>query len=103
MPDTDPWVEAAKNFKPSADGGAAPATGGNDDWKVWQQQGNDSSPGGGGNFVQQRIDDAVNTPSETGPRALDSFGRGAAQAMLSPIAHPVETGKGLVKALQPDP
>lgn len=54
------------------------------------------------NGFQQSIDSAVNTPSE-GPRALDSFGRGAAQAMLSPIAHPIEAGKGLVKALQPDP
>lgn len=48
MPDTDPWVEAAKNFKPSADGGAAPASGGNDDWKVWQQQGDDSGAQGDG-------------------------------------------------------
>jgi hypothetical protein len=103
MPDTDPWVEAAKNFKPSGNGGAASApAAGNDDWKVWQAQGNDSPAGGGDNFVQQRIDDAINTPSDSGPRWLDSFGRGAAQSMLSPIAHPVQAGKGLIKALQPD-
>lgn len=102
MADTDPWVEAAKNFKPSGDSGSAPASSGNEDWKIWQQGGG-SPAGDSGNFIQQRIDSAINTPSVSGPRSLDSFGRGAAQAMLSPIAHPVEAGKGLVKALQPDP
>lgn len=96
---TDPWAEAAKSFKSSGDSGASPASGG-DDWKVWQQGGDSGAPSG--NFIQQRIDDAVNTPSESGPRSLDSFGRGAAQAMLSPIVHPVQAGKGLLKALQPD-
>lgn len=103
---TDPWAEAAKNFKLSADSGSAPAAGGNDDWKVWQQDGDSPATANGGgngeNFIQQRIDDAVNTPSDSGPRWLDSFGRGAGQAMLTPVAHPVQSAKGLVKALQPD-
>jgi hypothetical protein len=38
---SDPWAEAAKNFKAQPQSEAAP-TGGNDDWKVWQQ--NDSAP-----------------------------------------------------------
>ena len=38
---SDPWAEAAKNFKPSAESGAAPKSGG-DDWKVWQQGGSES-------------------------------------------------------------
>ncbi len=37
-PETDPWQEAAKNFKPQ-NGVSAPASGGgNEDWKIWQQQ-----------------------------------------------------------------
>lgn len=55
------------------------------------------------NSFQQRIDNAINTPSATGPRWLDSFGRGAAQSMLTPAAHPWESAKGLVHALEPDP
>lgn len=35
---SDPWVEAAKNFKGAPQGVAASAaTGGGEDWKVWQQ------------------------------------------------------------------
>lgn len=40
---TDPWVEAAKNFKADPQSVSAPASSGNDDWKIWQQD--DSQPG----------------------------------------------------------
>ena len=43
-PQTDAWAEAAKNFKAAPQGEAAPA-GGNDDWKLWQENGGDAGAG----------------------------------------------------------
>jgi hypothetical protein len=61
----------------------------------------DSAPTDDRNGFQKRVDDAVNTPSATGPRWLDSFGRGAAQAITTPFAHPLETIKGALRSTQP--
>lgn len=43
-PQTDAWAEAAKNYKAAPQGEAAPA-GGNDDWKLWQENGGDAGAG----------------------------------------------------------
>lgn len=39
----DQWEEAAKQFKPDPNAKVAPTAGGNDDWKLWQQ----NAPSGG--------------------------------------------------------
>ena len=43
-PQTDPWVEAAKNYKAAPQSEAAPASG-NNDWKLWQENNGDSGNG----------------------------------------------------------
>ncbi len=62
------------------------------------------------NAFQRYIDNATGpvTPEERAGHgklynaALD-FGQGAAQTMLSPLAHPIETAKGIAAAATPDP
>lgn len=44
----DAWEEAAKQYKPTSGAPVPAAASGNEDWKLWQQQG-PSGDGGGGN------------------------------------------------------
>ena len=89
---TDPWVEAAKNFKPDAQGGTAS----NEDWKIWQQ--NDQPQG---NAVQREFDTLTtrtpeqdaNTPAMLRP--LAHFGAGAIQGAGQPFVHPIKTIEGI--------
>jgi hypothetical protein len=53
------------------------------------------------NAVQRFLDDRLSTP-QSGPAALDQFGRGAASAIVSPLAHPLQTLQGLAQAATPD-
>lgn len=54
------------------------------------------------NAFQKRVDSATSTPSTSGPRWLDTFGRAAAGSLLSPLAHPIDTAKGFLKSVEPD-
>lgn len=60
-----------------------------------------SAPDDDRNAFQKRVDSATSTPSTEGPRWLDSFGRRTAQNVLAPIAHPIETIKGMAASTQP--
>lgn len=73
---SDPWAEAAKNYKPSADSGSAPA-GGNDDWKIWQQGGDDTPEQGTGvvNGLKQGASDLI----------------GGITSLPHALAHPIDT------------
>lgn len=70
------------------------------DESAWQSV-PEEQPADDRNGFQKRVDDAVNTPSAIGPRWLDSFGRGAAQAVTTPFAHPLDTIKGMAESTQP--
>lgn len=53
------------------------------------------------NAVQRFLDDRLSTP-QSGPAWLDQFGRGAASAIVTPIAHPLQTAKGFAQSVTPD-
>jgi hypothetical protein len=100
---SDPWVEAAKSFNASGEGGTAPAQTGNDDWKVWQQGNSpqpDSNPGML-DTIKGAFDNASQTEPFTGPGSrsgiggfvhtfADNLGAGATR-LFSPIVHPMDT------------
>lgn len=100
MGQADPWVEAAKNFKAQPQSTAAPASGGNDDWKVWQDQGSgsDSSQPEG---ILQKIEDNWHSntdPQNTGHPVVDAIhniGGRAAKTLVSPFVNLPETLKGI--------
>lgn len=53
------------------------------------------------NAFQKRVDSATSTPSTSGPRWLDAFGRRTAQNVLAPVAHPLQTLQGVAASTQP--
>ncbi len=95
-PQSDPWVEQAKNFQPTTQGetASAPASG-NDDWKVWQQNaGVDNQPETiHGNF-QKAFDELATPPKfdyeHPGMSAAQDFGAGVI-GLMTPIFHPQKT------------
>src|ERR1039458_66226 len=70
---SDPWAEAAKNFKaaPGESGTGQSQTAPNDDWKIWQ----DSSAPEEKTFDEKYVDPQMAPPNES---LLDHIGRGAA-------------------------
>lgn len=93
QPQTDPWAEAAKNFHAQPRAETAPQ-GGNDDWKVWQQ--NDEPQTDSRNGFQRMVDTAAESEPVTGVGSvLNNLGAGATRAVMSPIAHPISTLEGL--------
>lgn len=86
---TDPWVEAAKNFKAAPQGETAPS--GGDDWKVWQQHGDS----GQSNW------ESNTEPIDTGHAFSDfvhNAGGRAAKAFVQPLSHPLDTLKSLTQS-----
>ena len=94
----DPFVEAAKDFHPSAP--VTPdASDASEDWKLWQPQSGGNTPPGG-------LLDALkeNWRSNTEPlpsdgtlgTAVHNIGGRAAKTFTAPFLHPMETIKGMV-------
>ena len=106
----DPWVEAAKNFKPQEGGSSAPE-GGSDDWKLWQGGEGTEQPHGWGlssimagtTPLHKAFDKATTvTPEQEQGHSplvnrLQEFGAGAIQGAGQPLVHPWETLKGIGK------
>jgi hypothetical protein len=93
---SDPWVEAAKNFKAPPQGEAAPAGGGNDDWKVWQ--GGESAEQPSTIQKMQNSFDKFTTPEGGhGPitNAMEKFGASAMRGAGDLFVHPIEAAKSL--------
>lgn len=97
---SDPWVEAAKNFKGAPQGDAASAaTGGGEDWKVWQR-GDDSAPQPN---ALQRVFDESTAPSSAEdrkgvPNWLNEAGdvpTGFINGLGSLVAHPVKSAEAI--------
>lgn len=109
-PQTDAWAEAAKNFKAAPQGEAAPA-GGNDDWKLWLENGGNAVPSDDRNGLQKTFDELTNvTPEQEqktkaipllGPalNQAQKFGAGAIQGAGSIFAHPEQSAEGLGNAI----
>lgn len=104
-PQSDPWIEAAKNYKPQSGGEAAPS-GGNDDWKMWQQGG--SAEPTEENGIQRAFDklttvtpEQEKVPSWMNPTVgkvinrVQEFGAGAIQGAGQPFVHPLQTIEGI--------
>jgi hypothetical protein len=51
--------------------------------------------------AQRFVDERLSTP-QSGPAALDQFGRGAASSLLNPLVHPLQTLKGFAQSVTPD-
>lgn len=110
----DPWEQAAKNFKAQPQGESAPS--GNEDWKLWQENGSPQS----GYDTQSRFDELTkmephgtthtgNKMADNAITAASNFGSGViglATPLVHPIqtmqalAHPIESLKNLSNALQ---
>lgn len=80
----DPWAEAAKNYKPTGQGEAAPAS--NTDYKVWQQpdSGNDTQPEGFWHSVGAQ----VGITPEAGEARRQEFVQHPIKTTLKDIAGP---------------
>lgn len=97
---SDPWVEAAKSYKPQAGGEAAPAQG-NEDWKVWQQGGEEAPKPGFFKGVQNKFDEFTAprmAPEGEGmgdrmERGVENVGRGIVQGAAGSFVHPLNTLK----------
>lgn len=94
---TDPWVEAAKNFKPQASSGSVPA--GNQDWKLWQSGA--AAPTDTRNAIQKGFDrfTTVTPEDEQGVGPVGRFagrvGAGIVEGIGAPFMHPIQTIKGI--------
>jgi hypothetical protein len=87
---SDPWAEASRGYKPQeGPGQAAPAA--SDDWKVWQQGGQDAD---NRNSIQKSFDE--NTADNPNDPFLKSLLKSAVRTPLQPLMHPL-------KALSYDP
>jgi hypothetical protein len=107
---TDPWVEAAKNYKAAPQSEAAPASG-NGDWKIWQENGADATQPDTRNGLQKTFDELTTvTPEQEqktktipliGPalNQAQKFGAGAIQGAGSVFVHPEQTLEGLGGAI----
>ena len=82
------WVEAAKNFEAPAQGEAAPQ-GGNDYWKVWQQNGEDGGQSPGFFKGLQKSFDTNTTTSPSEP-LLETGLKSVVGAIGSPFVHPMQ-------------
>ena len=97
---SDPWAEAAKNFKPQPGGQPAPASGPNEDWKMWQQQDDPDQPPSMMDKMKTNFN-ANTQGAQSGDGkivgALKNFGAGGGDVMRA-IAHPVDTLTGMAKS-----
>lgn len=86
----DQWEEAAKNFKPDPNAGSVPAaSGGNDDWKIWQDNGN--TPQSGSASFLDKAQDAIGRTAGTAVSDITGIPGG----IYSLATSPVETLKGM--------
>ena len=90
QPQSDPWVEAAKNYKAQPQSGGAPAPTENEDWKIWQEQ----APEDTRNGVQKGFD-ALTTVDPNTPKLIKPFAEFGAGVMdaARPVFHPIETAQ----------
>ena len=99
-PKTDPWADDPSMAK-SAPGGSAMPTSGDDDWKIWQDQGEQPQPQQSGNTLQRAFDSFVTPrmaePNETTGahilRGAENVGRGVVGGAIGPLVHPLDTLK----------
>ena len=108
---TDPWAEAARNFKAQPQSQTAPADGGGD-WKLWQAnpQAEQDQPG----FVQQMQNGFDNltrmephhmphSMADVGHEAMTALGNvgGGVMSLATPLVHPVKTFESAARTLPP--
>ena len=97
QPQSDPWAEAAKDYKPSAVEPSATQKP-NEDWKLWQQGGD--NPGDARNPIQMSFNENTKTsPSEP---LFETGLKSVVGAIGTPFVHPIETAKGMARAIVPD-
>jgi hypothetical protein len=97
QPQSDPWAEAAKNYKPTATSGVAPQ---NEDWKVWET----GAPGKSNGFfegIQQSFD--KNTKTNPNEPLLQTGLKSITGAIGSPFMHPVQTAKSFLNMIPSNP
>ena len=92
---SDPWAEAAKNYRPQASSGSAPVAMPNEDWKLWQQQ--DSAPSDTRNGLQKAVDLASSGQivDPNLPAWSQRIASGMTKTLLQPLVHPEQTAKSI--------
>lgn len=87
QPQSDPWAEAAKSYRPSGD---APKASSSDDWKIWQG-GNEQD---NRNSIQKSFD--TNTQDNPNDSMLKTGLKSVVGAVGAPFVHPMDTLKNMI-------